>query len=131
MLNIVNISLPEEVEKAMDTRASMGALGDMQKNQQYQFAKAMPTLAANSGAGGLAAGGLGVGMAMAQQFGTAQMAPAPQQSQVAAPSQAMTSGGMPPPLPNQEPTFFAVVNGAQAGPFLLTQLRQMMIQGQV
>src|SRR5690606_7395185 len=28
-LNIVNISLPEEVEKALDTRSSMGVIGDM------------------------------------------------------------------------------------------------------
>jgi len=38
-LNIVNISLPEEVEKAIDTRSSMGVIGDMNRFQQFQMGK--------------------------------------------------------------------------------------------
>ena len=40
-LNIVNVSFPEEVEKALDTRTSIGVVGDMNRFQQYQFGKAM------------------------------------------------------------------------------------------
>src|SRR5215470_4536692 len=40
-LFIVNISLPEEVEKALDTRTSMGVIGDLGKFQQFQMGKAM------------------------------------------------------------------------------------------
>ena len=44
-LNIVNISLPEEVEKALDTRSSMGVIGDMNRFQQYQMGQAMTAAA--------------------------------------------------------------------------------------
>ena len=44
---IVNISLPEAVEKAMDTRSSMGVIGDMGKFQQYQMGQAMLELMEN------------------------------------------------------------------------------------
>ena len=42
-LNIVNVSFPEEVEKALDTRTSMGVVGDMNQFQQFQmgYASAM------------------------------------------------------------------------------------------
>jgi hypothetical protein len=49
-LFIVNISFPESVEKALDTRTSMGVLGDMNRYQQYQMGQAM-TSAAESGGG--------------------------------------------------------------------------------
>jgi membrane protease subunit (stomatin/prohibitin family) len=66
-LMIVNISLPEEVEKAIDTRSSMGVIGDMQRYQQFQIGKAV-TAAAENPAGGAAAQAMtfGLGMAMAQ-----------------------------------------------------------------
>src|SRR5262245_30132732 len=68
-LFIVNISLPEEVEKAMDTRTSMGVIGDMSKFQQFQMGKAMTAAAENPGGGAAAQGmGLGMGMAMANQM---------------------------------------------------------------
>lgn len=83
---IENISLPEEVEKTMDKRTSMGVLGDLNKYTQYQAAEAMREAANNPG--GMA--GMGVGMsagaAMGQMFAQsmvqqpAQQAPA-QQSQ--------------------------------------------------
>ncbi|HKX45901.1 MAG TPA: SPFH domain-containing protein, partial [Planctomycetota bacterium] len=63
-LYIVNISLPAEVEKALDARSGMGILGDMQRFQAYQLGQAIPTAAANP-AGGLAGAGVGVGMGMA------------------------------------------------------------------
>ncbi len=39
-LLIVNISLPEEVEKALDTRTKMSVLGDLDRYQQYQMGTA-------------------------------------------------------------------------------------------
>lgn len=56
-----NISMPEEVQKAIDQRASMGAVGDMQKFMQYQAAQAMRDAAQQEGAGGLAGAGMGLG----------------------------------------------------------------------
>jgi hypothetical protein len=63
-LVIVNISVPAEVEQALDARASMSLLGDLAAYQQYQVGAATPVAAANP-AGGLAAAGVGVGMGMA------------------------------------------------------------------
>lgn len=57
---IENISLPEEVEKAMDKRTTMGVLGDMGKFTQYQAAEAIRDAAQNEG-GGLAGAGAGLG----------------------------------------------------------------------
>jgi membrane protease subunit (stomatin/prohibitin family) len=41
-LYIVNISVPAEVEQALDTRTSMGVIGDMAAYQSYQLGQAMP-----------------------------------------------------------------------------------------
>ncbi len=64
-LFIVNISFPEAVEKALDTRSSMGVIGDMNRFQAYQMGQAMLASADNPGGGGIAASGLGLGMGMA------------------------------------------------------------------
>ncbi|MEG1790731.1 MAG: SPFH domain-containing protein [Clostridia bacterium] len=58
---IENLSLPEEVEKTMDTRTSMGLIGDkMGTYTQYQAAQAMRDAAQNT-SGGLAGAGVGLG----------------------------------------------------------------------
>jgi membrane protease subunit (stomatin/prohibitin family) len=66
---VENISLPPEVEAAMDKRTSMGVLGDAQRYAQFQAADAMRDAAQNpSGGAGLGAGlgaGFAVGGAMA------------------------------------------------------------------
>src|SRR6185503_13413296 len=56
------ISPPEEVQKAIDARSSMGAIGDMQAYTVYQAANSMRTMAEQGGAGGAAAGPMGMGM---------------------------------------------------------------------
>ena len=67
--HIENISLPKEVEEAMDTRTKMGVLGDMGNYTRYQVAQSIPDAAKtpNSMAGmgmGLSAG-IGMGGMMA------------------------------------------------------------------
>lgn len=58
---VENISVPEEVEKAMDTRSSMGVMGDKMKEFiQYQAALGIRDAAQNEG-GGLASAGVGLG----------------------------------------------------------------------
>lgn len=59
-LYIENLSLPKEVEEAMDKRTSMGVLGNMSQYQQYQAAEALRDAAQNEG-GGLAGAGAGLG----------------------------------------------------------------------
>jgi excisionase family DNA binding protein len=56
-----NISLPEEVQKAVDQRAAMGAIGDMRQFMQYQAAQAVRDAAQQPGGGGLAGAGVGLG----------------------------------------------------------------------
>src|SRR5256714_10936932 len=77
---VENISLPEEVEKAMDQRTQMGVLGDMGKYTQFEAAQAMRDAAQNpSGGAGLGAGlgaGFAVGNAMAGAMGNAMHQPA-------------------------------------------------------
>jgi membrane protease subunit (stomatin/prohibitin family) len=71
-LVIENISLPEEVEKALDKRTSMGVLGNMQQYIQYRAAEAMGDAAKNPGSGLASAGiGLGAGAALGQALSNA------------------------------------------------------------
>ena len=85
-LVIENISLPDEVEKAMDRRTSMGVVGDLNQYTQFQAAEAMREAANNPG--GMAGLGatMGVGAMMAQTMQGAFHAgqqPAPAQQQAA------------------------------------------------
>ena len=67
---IENISLPEEVEKSMDKRTSMGVLGNLDNYAKYQAAEAMREAANNNGGNGMAGMGVGMGAgaAMGQMF---------------------------------------------------------------
>jgi membrane protease subunit (stomatin/prohibitin family) len=69
---VENISLPEDLQKAIDTRISMGMMGDMAKYTQYQVANSIPLAAQNQGGiagvgAGLAAG-VAVGQTMAESI---------------------------------------------------------------
>lgn len=67
-LVIENISFPEEIEKAIDTRSSMGVLSDkMDTFVKYQSANALRDAAQNSGAGGVGAQ-LGAGIAFGEMM---------------------------------------------------------------
>lgn len=70
---IENLSLPEEVEKTLDTRTQLGVLGDkMGTFTQYQAAQAMRDAANNPGGGIAGAGvGLGAGLGMGKLFSEA------------------------------------------------------------
>ncbi|MBZ0137870.1 MAG: SPFH domain-containing protein [Planctomycetes bacterium] len=57
---INNFNLPESVQKAVDKRAEMGALGDPSKYAQFQMADAMRDMAKNPGTGNSA--GMMMGM---------------------------------------------------------------------
>lgn len=68
---VENISLPPEVEAAMDKRSSMGALGDAQRYAQFQAADAMRDAAQNEGGGAGLGAGLGAGFAVGGQMANA------------------------------------------------------------
>ena len=121
-LYIVNISVPAEVEQALDTRASMSAIGDMAAFQSYQLGQAMPIAAANP-AGGLAAAGVGLGMgaAMAGRW----EAPTPGAAQAGQPASLVPP---PPPPPVQ---WHIAENGQTSGPFSVAQLAQAVATSRV
>ena len=83
---IENISLPEEVEKSMDKRTSMGVLGDMNKYTQYQAAEAIRDAANNPGGSAGAGMGMGAGIAMGQMMANAFSQQNQQPQQAAAPA---------------------------------------------
>jgi membrane protease subunit (stomatin/prohibitin family) len=73
---VENLSLPEELQKMLDTRVGMNMLGDMNKYTQYQVANSLPIAAANEGGGIAGLGvGLGAGLTMANVMGNALRTP--------------------------------------------------------
>jgi membrane protease subunit (stomatin/prohibitin family) len=110
-LMVENISLPPEVEAALDKRTSMGVIGDLQKYTQFQTATAIGDAAKNPGGLAGAGAGMGAGFAMANQMGQAMAAPSGQQT------------ATPPPLPQQaSASFFIAVDNKQSGPFAVHEL---------
>ena len=117
-----NISLPEEVNAAIDKRGAIGALGGMQSYQQMKAADALGDMAKNQGTGGTMMGmmlGGNLGAFAGQQFQQSQ------QPQYQQPQQQMA----PPPPPPAAPLFYVAVNGQQQGPFNIQQLQGMIPGG--
>lgn len=106
---IENISVPPEVEEALDKRTSIGVVGNLDSYTKFQAANAMEDAANNSGGAGEAFG-FGLGMRAGQVMNT----PAP-------------SAG-PPPLPVTA-EWFAGINGQQQGPYDQSALAAMASAG--
>jgi membrane protease subunit (stomatin/prohibitin family) len=98
---IESVSLPEEVEQAIDKRSAMGAVGNLNQYAQYQAATAMEKAAENEGGLGAAGIGMGMGAAMGQMM--------------------QQGAATPPPIPAAE-VYFVAVNGVQTGPFPKSEL---------
>src|SRR5215472_13461901 len=74
---VENISVPPEVEQAIDKRSSMAAIGNLNDYVKFQMAEGM-TKGGGDGAGmASTAAGLGAGLAMGQQMMAAMNATAP------------------------------------------------------
>jgi membrane protease subunit (stomatin/prohibitin family) len=101
-LYIMNVSVPSEVEEALDARASRSVVGDLDAYRQYQLGRATPVAAANP-AGGLAAAGVGLGMGMAY------------------------AGAAPPPLPG----WHVAEQGRSVGPLDFAALAAEIAAGRV
>jgi membrane protease subunit (stomatin/prohibitin family) len=112
---VENISLPPEVEAALDTRTKMGVLGDMNQFTRYQAATAIPEAAKNPGGLGGIGAQLAAGLAVGQQAAGAI-------------GGALQPGATPPPLPASV-AFFVALNGQQAGPFDLASLQTHVRDG--
>jgi membrane protease subunit (stomatin/prohibitin family) len=118
---VENISLPPEVEAALDKRSQMSVLGNLDQYTKFQAAEAMRDAANNpSGGAGLGAS-LGAGVALG-----GAMVNALQPGMHAAPA----SAAMPPPLPSAV-QYHVAINGAQAGPFAIAVLQQKAATGEI
>jgi membrane protease subunit (stomatin/prohibitin family) len=63
---VENVSLPDELAKALDQRIGMGIVGDVGRYTQYAAAESLDLAAANAGGGAGVGMGLGAGAAVAQ-----------------------------------------------------------------
>lgn len=122
-VQVQDIGLPEEVEKAMDKRGAMAAIGNLQAYAQYETASAIRDAANNPGGAAGAAVGLGAGVAMGAQMINAMGG---QMGLAGAP--AAGGAAMPPPIPGAI-AFHVAVNGQQTGPFDLAALQQQAASG--
>jgi membrane protease subunit (stomatin/prohibitin family) len=79
-LHVENISLPPEVEQALDARSKMNVIGDLGKYTQFKTAESVPIAAGNPGIGGAGIGlglGAGIGAVLGQQVAGALQPGAP------------------------------------------------------
>ncbi len=119
---IENVSLPEEVEAALDKRTSIGAVGDLSRYTEFSAAEALTRAAGNPGGGGdgITAGiGAGMGLAMAERM-AARRGPW---------GEAPVAGATPPPLPPAAARWHVAVGGEAKGPFTEADLRHMAAEG--
>jgi len=116
---IENISMPEEVERAIDKRTSMGVVGNLDQFARFQAAQAMQAAAENRGGAAGSVLGLGVGLGLAGQMAGA--------TQVAPPALPQASG--PPALPGKE--WWIALDGEQNGPHDLGTLAALIANGRI
>ena len=116
---IENVSLPEEVEAAIDQRTKLGVLGDrMQQYTQMQTADSIKVAAANPGGLAGAGVGLGAGVAMGQAMGQGFGAQA-------------AGGAAPPPPSGGAARWSIAIDGKTYGPYTDDVLKAMVKSGQV
>jgi membrane protease subunit (stomatin/prohibitin family) len=119
---IENISLPEEVEAAIDQRSKLGVLGDkMSQYAQMQAAEAIPIAAANQGGLAGAGAGIGAGLAIGNMMG---------QSFGAGGGGAATAPP-PPPAAGGAARWSLAIDGKTYGPYTDDALRAMVQRGEI
>lgn len=129
---IENVSLPEEVEAAIDQRTKLGVLGDrLGQYTQLQAADAMKVAAANPGGVAGVGVGLGAGVAMGQAMGTAFGMSAGTGGASAPPPVPGSGGPPPPPGSPTSPRWSLTVDGKTYGPYTDEALKGMLAAGQV
>ncbi len=109
-LLVENISLPQEVEEAIDKRTSREVTGDLNENLKYQSAEGLSK-------GGTASemASIGAGMAMANEISK---------------SFNSDSAATPPKVPTVKP-FYIVKNGKADGPHDLEVIKDMIATGKL
>ena len=111
---VENISLPEEVEKAIDTRTSRAVTGNLDEHIKYQSGQAL----GNSNGSASDMVGMGAGMAMGQQMANSMNANS-------------TNTSTPPSLPNEIVQYFVAIEGKSTGPFSLENVEKKILSGEI
>ncbi len=104
-LLVENISLPEEVEAALDKRTSMGVINNLDRFTHYQTADAVVKAAENPGGDGASGIAMGMGIAIAEKLGKSLASP-PKKNTIS-----------PPPLPVETVSYYLAIDGKRAGPY--------------
>ncbi len=118
---IENVSLPAEVEAALDKRTSTAVAGDLGKYTEFSAAEAMTKAAANPGGGGGIGAGLGAGMGMAMAERMARSGP----------WGAAPEAPTPPPPPGSGKRWHVAVDGKTSGPYSRDELGRLVSDGSV
>jgi membrane protease subunit (stomatin/prohibitin family) len=131
---VENISLPPEVEQALDARTKMGVLGNLDQYTKFQTAEAIRDAAKNPGGMAGAGVGIGAGVAMGQSMAGAMRESAA--AAPAAPAAPAAGAGGPPPMPAGPPplppaNIFLGIDGVQSGPFDLATVLKKIKDGAV
>ena len=111
-LLVENISLPPEVEKALDKRTSMGIVKNLRRYSEFQAAEAMGAAAANPGSSASEGIGLGIGLAMGKKMGETLDTGA---------GNGETKTNVPPAIPSER-TYYVASEGHQTGPFTIREV---------
>ena len=91
--NVSSISLPEELQAALDRRIAMGMAGDLGKFTQYQVATSIPLAAQNEGGLAGVGAGLSAGMVFGQTMAQGMQAAQQASQQAAQPAAAAPAAG--------------------------------------
>ena len=117
---VENISLPEEVEKALDRRTSRAITGNLNDNIKYQMGEALGN--ASSGGGSSAMGdmlGMGAGIALGKEMMDSLSQSTPNKSQ-------------PPKLPTRDNTMYHVaIDDVSEGPYDIRTIQRLIKEGSI
>ncbi|MFZ3581057.1 SPFH domain-containing protein [Loktanella sp. DJP18] len=118
-LYIENVSLPPEIEKALDARTSRGIAGNLNDHMKWKAAEAM----AQPGSAAGQAMGMGMGAGLGMQMGNMMQGGPWGQAPQAAPVTA------PPPPPPAEHVWHIAVAGEVSGPFSKAAMGRKVSEG--
>jgi membrane protease subunit (stomatin/prohibitin family) len=120
-VQVQDVGLPDEVEKAIDKRGAIAAVGNLQAYTQYETASSIRDAANNPGGAAGVGMGLGAGIAMGSQMANSMAGAA---AATAAPQ------AVPPPIPGAA-LYHVAVGGAQTGPFDMATLQRQAGTGEL
>ncbi len=115
-LLVENISLPPEVEKALDKRTSIGIVGNLKDYTSFQTADAVKAAAENPSGGASEGIGMGMGFAVAKQLSETTLISG--------------STNNPPPIPANI-QYFVAIDNRQTGPFNVEAIKQKIQSGEL